>query len=256
MSFYEEIEIKKNIKISSDIYDLRFESKKLAKTALPGQFVNIYIKDEAHLLPRPISICDVNGDEISLVYRTVGYGTNTLSKMKENERLKVLGTIGNGYDIDYINKNHKKIALFGGGVGIPPMVLLSKKLEGEVSVFLGYRDEVFLSEYFGDNVNLHIATEDGSVGIKGNVMTALMESGFEPDLICACGPLPMFKVIKEYAAKKNIKTFFSLEERMACGVGVCLGCTCNTEKEDEYSKTHRKRVCVDGPIFDAMEVVL
>jgi len=243
-----------NIQLTDDIFDIRFKDSEIAGAAIPGQFINLYPNDKSHLLPRPISICEVNGDEIRLVYRVVGVGTDEFSKMKVGDSIYVTGPVGNGYDIDSFNANFKEAILFGGGAGIPPMIELAKRLKIKTSVFVGYRDVLFLHEDFPENVDVYIATEDGSVGTKGNVLDALRESGINGDLIFACGPMPMLRAIKRYSDENKIKTFFSLEERMACGLGACLGCVCKTKKVDSHSHVHNARVCVDGPVYDAEEV--
>ncbi len=256
MIYREKITVTSNERLTDDIFDLKFNTKNIAKDAKPGQFINVYSADASRLLPRPISICEVTGDEIRLVYRTVGEGTREFSRLQKGDERFVTGPVGNGYDTDFLNGNFKSAALFGGGAGIPPMVELSKRLDIKTDVFLGYRDVLFLNNDFPENVTVHIATEDGSTGTKGNVMDALRESGVTPDVICACGPMPMLKAIKAYSEEDVIKTYFSLEERMACGVGACLGCVCKTKETDEHSKVDNARICVDGPVFDAEEVIL
>ena len=248
------VEVTGNFQLTDDIFDIRFKDADIAKSAVPGQFINLYPNDKAHLLPRPISICEVNGDEIRLVYRVVGAGTDEFSRMRQGDRLYVTGPVGNGYDTESFNRNFKEAVLFGGGAGIPPMIELSKRLKIKTSVFVGYRDVLFLHEDFPSNVDVYIATEDGSRGSKGNVLDALKDSGIRGDLICACGPMPMLRAIKKYSEANQIKTFFSLEERMACGIGACLGCVCRTKKVDAHSHVHNARVCVDGPVYDAEEV--
>ena len=247
---FNKIKIRFNKPLTDDIFDLRLESPEIAKAAKPGQFVNIYMNDKAHMLPRPISICEINDGEIRVVYRRVGEGTGLLSEMKAGEFVDVMGPVGNGYDTDHINEHFSHVLLFGGGVGIPPMLELAKRLKVPADVFLGYRDVLFLHEDFPANVNVHISTEDGSAGTKGNVLDALQEQGVAGDCICACGPGPMLRAIRAYSEENNIKAYFSLEERMACGVGACLGCVCKTRGVDEHSQVKNARVCLDGPVFE------
>ena len=143
----------------------------------------------------------------------------------------------------------------GGGIGIPPMLETAKQIKGDVYSFLGYRDSLtFLSDEFEKVSTVFIATEDGSVGSKGNVMNALAESGIKPDIIMACGPMPMLRAIKKYAQENDITAYISLEERMACGVGACLGCVCKTVHKDAHSHVNNTRICTEGPVFDAREV--
>ena len=247
---FEKVKILSNKALTEDIYDLKFESAKIAQEAVPGQFVNIYLNDASLMLPRPISICEVSGDTVRVVYRIVGKGTGMLSRLEAGDTIDVTGPVGNGYDIKHINETFSSAALFGGGVGIPPMIELAKRLEIKRDVFLGYRDVLFLDKDFPGDCDVHISTEDGSAGTKGNVMDALSESGVVPDVICACGPAPMLNAIRRYAEEKEIKAFFSLEEHMACGVGACLACVCPTKEKDEHSQVNNARVCVDGPVFD------
>ena len=251
MKYVKNAKIISNTQLTEDIYDLRLECQEIASEAKPGQFVNIYLNDAAHMLPRPISICEANDGVIRLVYRVVGSGTGQLSRMKPGDTTDVTGPVGNGYDTDLINKTYSNVALFGGGVGIPPMVELSKRLDVRTDVFLGYRDVLFLDKDFPEKASVHISTEDGSAGTKGNVMDALKESSVIPDCICACGPGPMIRAIRHFAQENGIKAFFSLEEHMACGVGACLACICKTKETDEHSQVKNARVCVDGPVFDA-----
>ena len=256
MIYREKVSVISNTALTDDIYDLKIKTENIAKDVVPGQFINLYCNDSSRLLPRPISVCEVNGDEVRLVYRVVGEGTKEFSLLKAGDGLYATGPVGNGYDVEHLNKDFKRAVLFGGGAGIPPMVGLAKRLTIKTDVFLGYRDVLFLNEDFPENVNVYIATENGSTGTKGNVMDAFKATGVEPDLICACGPMPMLKAINAFSSENGIKTYFSLEERMACGIGACLGCVCKTKNTDEHSKVDNARVCVDGPVFDAEEVIL
>ena len=144
----------------------------------------------------------------------------------------------------------------GGGIGVPPMLETMKQLDAKKIAVLGYRDELFLNEEFGKNGEVYIATEDGSAGTKGNVMDAIRENDLEADVIFACGPKPMLRAIKAYALKKGIPCWVSMEERMACGIGACLGCVCQSTETDAHSHVHNKRVCKDGPVFRSTEAEL
>ena len=248
MLFHENVEITKKSRLSSDIYEIYFKSESIAKAAKPGQFINVYINDDSKLLPRPISICEVKNDEIRLDFRVVGSGTSEMASYEVGDKITVTGPIGNGYDVDYINNNFKHIVLFGGGIGIPPMLELSKRINIEKTVILGYRDELFLNEDFEDYGNVIIASESGEWGTKGNVLNAFDEYEIAADVFAGCGPKVMLNAIKNVAVQKNVPFFMSLEERMACGVGACLSCVVDTVNG-------KKRSCVDGPIFEAQEVV-
>ena len=143
----------------------------------------------------------------------------------------------------------------GGGIGVPPILELAKQMKAQKQIIMGYRDrQTFLKEDFEKYGSVYIATEDGSVGTKGNVMNAIEENELEADMIYACGPMPMLRAIKAYAAEKKIKAYISLEEHMACGVGACLGCVVKTKEVDHHSHVHNARICTDGPVFDAEDV--
>lgn len=240
--------------IAENIYDLWLETE-LALDAHPGQFVAVYPKNAATLLPRPISICEADKEKgrLRLVYRIAGKGTGEFSSYRVGDTVDILGILGNGFPLD--KAKGKKVFLMGGGIGIPPLVQLAKELDAEKQIILGYRNnDLFLREDLGHCCNVYIATEDGSVGSRGNVMDAIKENGLKADVIMACGPMPMLRAIKKYAAENGIEAYISLEERMACGVGACLGCVCKTTEVDHHSHVHNARICTDGPVFEANEV--
>lgn len=242
--------------ISAGIYDMTIETT-LAKEAVPGQFICIYPKNKSTLLPRPISICEVLEDKaLRVVYRVAGQGTGEFATYKEGDEIAVMGPIGNGFPL--AEGKGKKVFLMGGGIGVPPILELSKQLDSNKEnkqIVMGYRNsETFLSEDFEKNGTVYIATEDGSVGTKGNVMDAIRENGIEADVIYACGPMPMLRAIKAYAAEHKIPAYISLEEHMACGVGACLGCVVKTKEVDHHSHVHNARICTDGPVFEADSV--
>lgn len=146
------------------------------------------------------------------------------------------------------------MCLIGGGIGVPPMLELAKRLDAEKNLVMGYRDEQFLIKEFQKNGELYIATEDGSAGTRGTVMDAIRENGLAPEVIYACGPAPMLRAVKKYAQENRIVCYVSMEERMACGIGACLACVCQSKEIDEHSRVHNKRVCKDGPVFLSTEV--
>ena len=244
--------------IGKDIYSMWLETKTIAEQAMPGQFVSVYTRDGSKLLPRPISLCEIDKEKkaLRLVYRVTGKntGTESFSRLHKNVTLEVLGPLGNGFPLD--EAKGKRVFLMGGGIGVPPMLETMKQLDAEKTAILGYRDELFLNDEFEKNGKVYIATEDGSAGTKGNVMDAIRENQLEADVIFACGPKPMLRAIKAYALEKGIPCWISMEERMACGVGACLGCVCQSTEVDGHSHVHNKRVCKDGPVFLSTEVEL
>ena len=240
--------------LAEGVYSLIIETK-AANYAVPGQFVSLYCQDHSRLLPRPISICEIDKDvsTLRLVYRVAGKGTDEFSKLTSGDTIEILGPLGNGFPLE-----GGKPMVVGGGIGVPPMLQLTKELEGSVTAVMGYRnDDMFLTEEFVDNAaELVIATDDGSVGTCGTVVDAIIENNIEADVIYACGPKPMLRALAQFAAEHDIKCYVSMEERMACGVGACLGCVCQSTDVDDHSHVHNKRVCADGPVFLSTEVEL
>lgn len=229
-----------------------------AKEAKPGQFMSLYTTDGSKLLPRPISICEIDKEQMALrmVYRVTGEktGTEQFSKLQSGDTIPVIGPLGNGFPFE--KAKGKKAFLMGGGIGVPPILELAKQMQcEEKQIVVGYRDShTFLREQFEENGSLYISTEDGSVGSKGNIMNAIEENNLKADIIFACGPTPMLRAIKTYAQENDIECYISLEERMACGIGACLACVCKSKDVDHHSNVHNKRICKDGPVFLASEV--
>ena len=244
--------------IAPQIFSLWLQTEQIAGAAVPGQFISVYSNDSGRMLPRPISICEIDREKktLRIVYRVAGKGTDEFSKCVAGDKLEILGPLGNGFPLDRCPEG-KKAFLIGGGIGVPPMLQLSKELKGEVQVVSGYRDsQLFLADELSQNGKLYVATEDGSVGTKGNVLDCIRENGLEADVIFACGPTPMLRAIKAYAAEKNIECWISLEEKMACGIGACLSCVCRSTEIDEHSQVKNKRVCTEGPVFLSTEIEL
>lgn len=231
-----------NEPLTKDVYKMVLEGDTEYITA-PGQFINIAL--DGKYLRRPISVCDYDGYCITIIYKVVGEGTEQMSALKIGTVLDVLTGLGNGYDI---SKSTKPL-LIGGGVGVPPMYNLAKTLiaNGQVpTVILGFNtaDEVFFEQEFKAlGCDVFVTTADGSYGIKGFVTDAL--AGVDFDYFYTCGPLPMFKAIYNAVDKDGQ---FSFEERMGCGFGACMGCSCKT-------KYGNKRICKDGPVLEKEEII-
>lgn len=253
MKFDEKALVLSQKEISQGVFDMWIQTTNIAENAVPGQFISVYTKDKSKILPRPISICETDGQKLRIVYRTLGEGTKQFSKWEKDEVIHILGPLGNGFPL---NEGEKPI-LIGGGIGIPPMLELAKRIYPDKKIVLGYRNsDTFLEKdlkVYGDIV---IATDDGSLGTHGTVIDAIKERNLEGDVIYACGPTPMLRAVKEYAKEKGIKAYISLEQKMACGIGACLACVCNSKEIDDHSKVNNKRICKDGPVFDAEEVEL
>lgn len=237
--------ITQNEKIAQSIYKMRLSGDTSAiKKA--GQFVNI--KLDGFFLRRPISVCDYMADELLIIYKVVGKGTEKMSAMEKGEQLDILTGLGNGYDLTV--KTEKPV-LIGGGVGVPPLYKLSKELKNQgkrVSVILGFNseNEIFFEDEFKEIADrVLICTADGSYGIKGFVTDAVKDIDF--DYFFTCGPEPMFKAL-ESTIDKNISGQLSFEQRMGCGFGACMGCSCKT-------LTGNKRICREGPVLFREEII-
>ena len=235
--------VKSNKKIAKNTYEMILRGD-ISDITAPGQFVNI--KLDGFYLRRPISVCDAEGNELTLIYKVVGEGTEAMAKMEEGTDLLILSGLGNGYDLSV---SGDKPLLIGGGAGVPPMYMLAKKLIAEgksVTAILGFgkADEIFYAEEFKKlGAAVIIATADGSVGVRGFVTDAM--TGLDYTYFYTCGPEPMLKAIY---GKSETSGQFSFEERMGCGFGACMGCSCKT-------KYGNKRICRDGPVLVKEEII-
>lgn len=222
-------------KIAEDIYSLWIQTKQVAEYAKAGQFISMYTNDGTKLLPRPISICEIDkaAKQLRVVYRVTGAhtGTEQFARMQAGAGIQILGPLGNGFPVE--KAEGKKALLIGGGIGVPPILELAKQMNCEKKqIVVGYRnDETFLREEFEQNGEVYVATEDGSVGIKGNVLDAIEANALEADIIYACGPTPMLRAIKHDAEEQKMECYLSLEEKMACGIGACLACVCQSKRK-------------------------
>ena len=254
-------------KVAPNIFLIKLSAPSVAKDALPGQFIHIKCsKDNYPLLRRPLSIHRINKEkgEIFILFQIIGEGTKLLSQREVGDNLDILGPIGNGFNI---YPESRKIMIVGGGIGVAPLLALceeSIRQGKEVGVLIGaLKKELVIGEesfkILGAKVD--VATDDGSYKHKGLVTDLLegsIKEGWLADQLFACGPKPMLKKIGEIALQVNINYQVSLEERMACGIGACLGCVCKIKTKDkrEYKvKYEYKRVCVDGPVFTGSEVI-
>ena len=236
-------EIIENIPLTPVVFKMTLKGD-VSEITRPGQFINIAL--DGLYLRRPISVNDVNGDTVTIIYKVVGKGTEQMSTMKVGDKLDILTGLGNGYDM---SKSGDKPLLVGGGVGVPPLYKLAKELikQGKtVTVILGFntKDEVFYeAEFKALGAKVYVTTVDGSYGLKGFVTNAL--DGLDYTYVYTCGPEPMLK-----ALYKAITTSgqFSFEERMGCGFGACMGCSCKTL----YGN---KRICKDGPVLEKEEII-
>ena len=235
-------EIVSNEALTDSVYKMVLAGDTSAITA-SGQFVNIQLTGK--FLRRPISVCDYDDATLTIVYKVVGHGTEQMSAMGAGEKLDILTGLGNGYDLS-VSGDHP--VLLGGGVGVPPMYNLAKKLRAQgktVSVILGFntKDEIFYEQEFAAlGCDVTVTTVDGSYGVKGFV-TGAMKPGYTH--IYTCGPEPMLKAV--YNASETSGQF-SFEERMGCGFGACMGCSCKT-------KYGNKRICKDGPVLVKEEII-
>lgn len=244
-------------KLAEGIYSMWLLAEEIAVQAKPGQFISVYSNDKSRVLPRPISICEIDREQgkLRIVYRVVGKGTEEFSKALAGDTFEILGPLGNGFPLE--KAKGKRVLMVGGGIGVPPMLQTAKEAEAEAVIVSGYRNsDLFLKEELENAGSLYIATEDGSVGTKGNVLDAIRENGIQADVMFACGPTPMLRALKQYAEEKNMPCWISMEEKMACGIGACLACVCQSKNVDAHSHVHNKRICKDGPVFLSTEVEL
>ena len=236
-------EIKSNTALTKTVYKMELKGD-VSDITSSGQFVNI--KLDGFYLRRPISVNDCEKGILTIIYKVVGKGTEQMAKMQAGEKLDVLTGLGNGYDLSL---SGDKPVLLGGGVGVPPLYMLCKKLIAEgkkVSVILGFntKDEVFCEEDFKKlGADVYVTTADGSYGIKGFVTDALKDIDYS--YFYTCGPEPMLKAVFK---STNTSGQFSFEERMGCGFGACMGCSCKTI-------TGYKRICKEGPVLKKEEIL-
>ena len=238
--------------ITSGIWKMELAASEIARTAGPGQFIMLYPPDKRNLLARPISLSAISEKSVTIVYRIAGKGTKQFSQLQKNDRIRIMGPLGNGFTLP---DQATKSIVVGGGLGIPPLLELSKRLGGNTEVLLGYQDIPFMAEDFQRlGLEVHIASQSGNYGFHGNVLDMLKNITFPVGQIFACGPRQMLQSVSMWAKEHNVPIQLSLEERMACGLGACLGCGVKIQKHGEQDWRYL-RVCKDGPVFSGEEVV-
>ncbi len=231
--------IHSNIQVATNIYELKIEGNFKGEA---GQFYMIKGWEVNPFLSRPISICDISEGVITFLYEVRGKGTHIISQLKTGDILELLGPLGSGFDMDL----EGNIAIISGGIGIAPMIYLGKKLNANIDFYCGFRHEVYCVNRIESHVgNVFISTEDGTVGHKGFVTELFIPKKY--DLVLTCGPIPMMERVVNMC-KGKVPVYVSMESRMACGIGACLGCTVETT-------SGMKRVCKEGPVFLGEEVV-
>ncbi len=244
------MEIISNTKIAQDVYEMKLKGQGAGKITAPGQFVNIKIStlESQPYLRRPMSVCEYDDENLTIIYKVVGKGTNILKSKQPGEKLDMLLGLGNGFPLPDI----QKAVLIGGGVGVPPMYELGKQLvqKGvEVTTILGFNSsiDVFYEDKFKALGDCYVATMDGSYGEKGNVVDVLKKYQLTYDKYFSCGPEKMLDALVKFDDQNG---YLSFEARMGCGFGACMGCSCKV-KTKPY-----KRICVEGPVLEASEVII
>ncbi len=254
--FLKDCKIISNVNVALNYFILTVENREAVEKVRAGQFFMLKCKNEATFLRRPISLhnCDPLNGTLEFLYEVKGKGTLEFSKLSLDETINIQGPLGNGFNVEEKNKN---IAIVGGGMGMAPLKLLIKNLNlnNNVKLFLGVHSKEYINvlksfETVIEKENIHIASDDGSIGVKGNVV-AIFKEELERnkfDKIYSCGPEKMLEALHEVAVNNNILLDISLEERMACGVKACVGCSIKT-------KEGMKKICYDGPVFSSSKII-
>ncbi|ONI39301.1 oxidoreductase [Candidatus Epulonipiscium fishelsonii] len=236
-----------NQEIAPNIFKMIIQCAPVAQNAKVGQFVNVYTKDKALLLPRPISLCQFTNDTITLLYTVVGTGTKEFSTYTTADTIKISKTLGKGF----APQNVKTHVIVGGGIGIAPLLALAEELSAQntnIIAVLGYKDHQYLVDEFKSICNeVYVSTDKATSGFTGNVVDLIKMKHISGDYFYACGPKPMLKALSTHCTQKNIPVQVSMEERMGCGYGACVGCNCKVNNKNQ-------KVCKDGPVFLGSEV--
>lgn len=250
-------QILSNDEIAKDIWRLEIKCPTKIQGAFPGRFINIYLDRQDLLLPRPISICKVNGRILTLVYGVVGKGTKVLSSYEKDGQITISDPLGNGYDLQDAKEGQRAL-LIGGGIGIPPLlelaIILTEK-KCSVTVALGFRDEPFLLKDFKNTgASVYVSTDSGRAGFHGNVADLVKAERLVGDIYFACGPKALLSSLSEHCKMTGKDIQVSMEERMGCGYGACVGCVCKIFKDGGHEYIVHKKICTDGPVFWGSEV--
>ncbi len=228
-----------NREISRNIFEVRVKGN---FSGDPGQFYMLRAWDREPFLSRPLSICSLSEDYIQFLYEVKGKGTKAFANLKTGDSIYLLGPLGNGFNLN----THEKIGIIAGGIGIAPMIYLVKKLGKNADFYAGFREEPYCIKEIEDSANqLYIATENGSIGHEGYIVDIFNPEKYSQ--VLACGPIPMLKRVVLMCKEKNVPIYISMENRMACGIGACLGCNIETVEG-------MKRVCKEGPVFSGEEI--
>ena len=240
----------KKSELAEGIFDFTIECPEIAREVQCGQFLHIQCGGDA-FLRRPISICDADDTTVGFRFEVKGQGIELLAKVQEGDMINIMGPLGSGFEI---KPEFKKAVIIGGGIGVFPLFKLAKTIKSDI--YLGFRsaDRVVMEEEFKSVANsVTVGTDDGSYGYKGYIAEEMSKHLDGVDIIYACGPMPMLRAVKKIAEEKGILCQVSMEQRMGCGIGACLVCTCQTDKEGMDGQV---RVCKDGPVFYSTEVTL
>ena len=251
-------EIISQTEVAPGIRSMILAAPHVAQTARPGQFIEIAIDDGAHILPRPLSIChtEASAGHVRIVYGVKGKGTAWLAKRRKGESLRVTGPLGKGFTLSHARAQ----AVAGGGIGIPPLLMLCKQIkaacpDGTLTAYLGFRADPFLTADFEAlGITVKVATDDGTAGFHGNVAQLVAKEETPLDMLYACGPAVMLSALAAYADRQCIPCQVSLEEKMGCGIGACMSCAVRVKSADRIDGWAYQRVCAEGPVFDSKAV--
>ncbi len=238
--------------LTANIFDMTVSAPKLAPLAKPGQFAQILVPGKT--LRRPISLCGIGKDTLRFVFQVRGEGTKVLAELQAGDSMDILAPLGNGFPVETAGAD-KHAVFVGGGIGVPPLLGAASAFSGEKTAVLGFRGKdavILMKDFVHAGCEAFLTTDDGSFGVHGLVTDVMQNLTF--DVCYACGPAPMLRAVVKLCAERNVPCYVSMEQRMACGIGACLGCAVELRREDGSS--YYGHVCKDGPVFSADRVVL